>query len=753
MPSSFFPLTVAAGYGILVALLLHYREQRDDRMGLWLGVFLGVSAVVGIVSAILRSTLEYEWLGSVAMYGWAITLVALVFLTLEYGGWDWRRPVAIGAVVWLSLVLMADWLTANAGTVFNESYDDLLYFPRLDVGGVFFLGSWLVIATGLIVASLYGSARAQLPLHANRLLYWAATLVLVFVGQLLFACDPSALSITGAIIGLLGAGGLVYGVVSYHLFDVRGLVRRVLVFILLTALTTMLMVGATLATIMVWERNSLKEAVPLAIMFALLLAVIYQLGRPGVERFINRLVESEEYDPAEIVENYARSIGNILEIGTLATVVVDTINGVLDVRRGCVMLVTQEDGQALVQPVGGRGYVPVSTITFPRTGPFFSYFVQGRRPLLQYHIDVLPEFRSLSSKQREWLATLQMGVYVPIMTQGLPIGLLAVGPKVSGTPYRSNELKLLQTLAGQTVVALNNARLFDDMKRLNAEIQLLNEDLRFSNERLQNMDSVKTDFITIASHELRTPLTQVKGYTDIMDAMIEDGSLTQDDGRQLVGRIGRATEQLEKVIGAMLDVSQIDVDAMSLNLGETKLDAVLRIAVEPLVHAIRQRRLTLTVRGIRNLPPIVADFQRLVQVVSNLVYNAVKYTPDGGRISISAEVLQDETGDDKEIELVFADTGVGIDPRDHDLIFEKFFRTYDPQLHSTGSTKFLGAGPGLGLSIARGIVEAHGGRIWVESDGHDPKHCPGSKFHVILPLEASLPAQVLLESHSSEIRL
>lgn len=148
----------------------------------------------------------------------------------------------------------------------------------------------------------------------------------------------------------------------------------------------------------------------------------------------------------------------------------------------------------------------------------------------------------------------------------------------------------------------------------------------------------------------------------------------------------------------------------------------------------------------------MADFQRLVQVVSNLAYNAVKYTPDGGRISISAEVFQDETGEDKEIELVFADTGVGVDPRDHDLIFEKFFRTYDPQLHSTGSTKFLGAGPGLGLSIARGIVEAHGGRIWVESDGHDPKRCPGSKFHVMLPIKASLPAKVLLESHSSEMR-
>jgi signal transduction histidine kinase len=145
------------------------------------------------------------------------------------------------------------------------------------------------------------------------------------------------------------------------------------------------------------------------------------------------------------------------------------------------------------------------------------------------------------------------------------------------------------------------------------------------------------------------------------------------------------------------------------------------------------------VRGIRDLPAITGDFQRLVQVVSNLGYNALKYTPDGGRVTISAEVLKDDEGDASEIELVFADTGVGIDPRNHELVFEKFFRAYDPQLHSTGNTKFMGAGPGLGLSIVRGIVEAHGGRIWVESPGYDPDRCPGSEFHVVLPIKASLP--------------
>jgi signal transduction histidine kinase len=375
-------------------------------------------------------------------------------------------------------------------------------------------------------------------------------------------------------------------------------------------------------------------------------------------------------------------------------------------------------------------------MSFSTEGPFLSYFYRQRQPLLQYDLDVLPEYRSLDKGQRDWLSNLEAAVYSPIFTDESLIGMLAIGPMISGVPYRTNELKMLQVLAGQTVAALTNARLFDDMKNLNVEIQDLNEDLRSSNERLQNMDEVKTDFITIASHELRTPLTQIKGYIDILDAMVEDGTLSSDEGQELIGRIGRATDQLEKVISAMLDVSQIDVDAMALNLTEVRLDSVLRIALEPLVEAIRERRLALTVRGFRDLPAIEGDFQRLVQVVSNLASNAVKYTPDGGKITIGAEVIKDQQGDSIEIELVFKDTGVGVNPQDHELIFDKFFRTYDPKMHSTGSTKFQGAGPGLGLSIVRGIVEAHGGRIWLESAGHDPESCPGSEFHVILPLKA-----------------
>jgi signal transduction histidine kinase len=115
------------------------------------------------------------------------------------------------------------------------------------------------------------------------------------------------------------------------------------------------------------------------------------------------------------------------------------------------------------------------------------------------------------------------------------------------------------------------------------------------------------------------------------------------------------------------------------------------------------------------------------------VINAIKYTPDGGCISVGGSITHNGRGP-QWIEVVVADSGIGIDPDEQELIFEKFYQTGDVLLHSSGKTRFKGGGPGLGLAIARGIVEAHGGKIFVESPGHDERRYPGSRFHVRLPL-------------------
>ena len=129
------------------------------------------------------------------------------------------------------------------------------------------------------------------------------------------------------------------------------------------------------------------------------------------------------------------------------------------------------------------------------------------------------------------------------------------------------------------------------------------------------------------------------------------------------------------------------------------------------------------------------DAERLFQAFRNLVTNAIKYTPDGGRITVNGRLLSGF------VEVTVADTGIGIDLKDQDRIFEKFGRVGNVTLHSSGKVKFKGGGPGLGLPITKGIIKSHGGAIWVESEGYDEEKCPGTIFHVLLPIRQEPPDQ------------
>jgi signal transduction histidine kinase len=124
----------------------------------------------------------------------------------------------------------------------------------------------------------------------------------------------------------------------------------------------------------------------------------------------------------------------------------------------------------------------------------------------------------------------------------------------------------------------------------------------------------------------------------------------------------------------------------------------------------------------------------LQKVFYHLVMNAIKFTPDGGQVKIAGKYLNGS--EPPQVEITVSDTGIGVDPSMADMIFEKFHQTGEVLLHSSGKTKFKGGGPGLGLAIVRGIVEAHGGRIWVESPGYNEETFPGSKFIVSLPVQS-----------------
>ncbi len=245
-------------------------------------------------------------------------------------------------------------------------------------------------------------------------------------------------------------------------------------------------------------------------------------------------------------------------------------------------------------------------------------------------------------------------------------------------------------------------------------------------KKMEQLDRSKSGFIAVAAHELKTPLTLIEGYA----SMIRDlaASLQQKTIDNLLEGMNGGINRLRQIVDDMIDVSLIDNHLLSLNLQPVQIGQLLDLLRNELMPTILERQQNLDLRKFSGSDTwIFADPERLYQALRNILSNAIKFTPDKGSIFINGRTLPGF------IEVTIADTGIGISPENQALIFEKFGQLGRVDLHSSGKTKFKGGGPGLGLAIARGIVEAHGGTIWVESEGHDEKKMPGSTFHVLIP--------------------
>jgi signal transduction histidine kinase len=184
----------------------------------------------------------------------------------------------------------------------------------------------------------------------------------------------------------------------------------------------------------------------------------------------------------------------------------------------------------------------------------------------------------------------------------------------------------------------------------------------------------------------------------------------------------------------MIDVSLIDNNLLALKFQPIWIGRMLKDLRIEFETTIDQRQLLLMINPFPGSDEMTfGDNERLYQAFRNIFRNAIKYTPDGGRILVDGRLLPGF------IEVTIQDSGIGIAPDDQIRIFDKFSSLTDVSLHSSGKTKFKGGGPGLGLPITRGIIEAHGGSIWVESKGYDEVKCPGATFHILLPIRKTPP--------------
>ena len=264
-------------------------------------------------------------------------------------------------------------------------------------------------------------------------------------------------------------------------------------------------------------------------------------------------------------------------------------------------------------------------------------------------------------------------------------------------------------------------------------------ELETHNRELQRLDRLKDDFIQLTAHELRTPLTTVYGYSRLVQTLpaVQQLMATDPEAHATITGLLAAIERLHAVVDEIVVVSRIASGRVDLRLALTSLADIIRQVILDYTPVLTQRALQLQLTPEEWKISLIVDKQLLEMAFNNLLGNAIKYTPDGGKITLRVEHVEKING--PHVRIVFQDSGIGIAPEDQPYIFDRFYVTGDTQLHSTSKAAFRGGGLGLGLAICKGIVEAHKGHIWVESVGRSETDLPGSTFYVEIPLTLKLP--------------
>jgi PAS domain S-box-containing protein len=258
-------------------------------------------------------------------------------------------------------------------------------------------------------------------------------------------------------------------------------------------------------------------------------------------------------------------------------------------------------------------------------------------------------------------------------------------------------------------------------KQAEADREALLSQAQMQNERLRELDRMKDEFVALVSHELRTPLTSIRGYLELL---LEDAESFEQTHTDWLSVIDRNSERLLCLVEDLLLKAQVNAGKVALTVKEVDIASIVEHSVETGAPVAAARGIAL-VSSAEPVPPVAADPVRLGQVIDNLISNALKFTPAGGRVEVRAS----ERNGRARIEI--ADTGTGISPAEQERLFERFYRTAQAQTDAV-------PGVGLGLSIAKAIVEAHGGTISCESvEG------AGTTFAIELPL-AARPATLVV---------
>lgn len=359
-----------------------------------------------------------------------------------------------------------------------------------------------------------------------------------------------------------------------------------------------------------------------------------------------------------------------------------------------VLLVDERTGQLRFEAAPGYQNDPLKQVTVPLTNSFAGWIFQNRRPKVIHN--VTDEIGLICEAERALHINARCILGVPLLIKEDPVGVIEALNKKQHAHYTEDDLEVLETLATQTAIALENGR--------------LNRELQQANQKLLDLDRMKSDFIAISSHELRTPLGLIMGHATYLR------EIAPQDYQEQIDVIIRSASRLKTIVEDMASIAHSDHGQSRIRRARFSVALLVEDVVGRFEPEANEKSVELS-SDVPGQDPLLVegDKEKIELALSNLVDNAITFTDPGGKVGVKAE------GDGDHVQVFVVDSGIGIPADDISRVFERF---YQVESHLTR----IHGGMGLGLSIAKAMIEMHNGQIWCES-----KEGVGSLFSFILP--------------------
>jgi signal transduction histidine kinase len=588
-------------------------------------------------------------------------------------------------------------------------------FYRRRVIQVILLLGWILITGRTMQLILSAYRLANRPLHKNRVVFWALSVLIAFVGDMLIFPGFHQ----GGLLHLLSGCIAGYVLISHNLADVVQLGLRGFSYLMISLLAAVVYAIGFLTLQNVLKTSPGLKSMETSLVLGGILAFIFNPLIILLIRRMDRVVHGLRYDPSGTVREYSQSISNIVNLDFLAKTALSLLGKTFHTGRTYLFLVDEEK-------VAGQGFfnlrmvkaadenAQVEPIRMSADSPAAAFFSQARLPLAQYDLDLLPQFKDTPPEDRSWFTGLEVDMYVPICTKTQWIGLFILGPKSTRERYFDEDLVLLTTLADQTAVALENARLFSNLVKVNQDLVQAQRALEEANQHLREIDELKSAFIGVITHEMRTPLANIAFSLQLLGMYGKDMNPEQ---REQLGQLNLGVKQARSLVENLITFAtflnkQAVITPEPLDFGMLIKDTLI-----PLEELACEKEVLLKVDIMGELLPVNGDRKHLAIAIYQLVHNSIKFNRPKGRVWVTCWSTSNALYFDVK------DTGVGVARSKLATLWSGFTQAADPLRRGL-------EGLGLGLALVKNIVAAHGGQVWADSwEGK------GSVFGFQIPLE------------------